>query len=241
MILTIVILAPLSIGMVIEPQKIHVISGLFDAFHIYVSQFGLPSIIYFIIIALIFIGNCGNVSSWMISSTRSMHIACEECALPSFLIKTNSHGAPVGILVSEAILFSIFAIFFLFFESISSAYWIFLTLASQVALIYYMLIFAAAVKIKSSKATTNTVSFIPGGLTGTKIVVGIAGTATVAAGIMGFFPPVQQDLIAGAAYPFVLFGGIAIILAIPCLLLLTRTSKNGLKPWQAPTLEHELL
>lgn len=218
LILLIVILAPLSIALVIPSDQISVIGGLFDAFKAFFAHFNLPQPIYLAILALIFIGNCGNVTAWMISSTRGMHVACEGCNMPAFLRKTNRYDAPVGVLVFEAILFSAFAAFFLFFETLSNSYWILLTLASQVALIYYLFIFAAAVKIKRSSASGLSAK----GVQKTTIAAVVAGAVTLVTIGLGFFPPEQGSVSEGAAYPLLLAGGLVTILILPFAMLKSR-------------------
>ncbi len=226
-ILFIVIAAPLSIATVIPSTQIDVIAGLLDAFQAFFSHFHVPKAVSMLMLLLIFIGNCGTVTGWMISSTRGMQVACKECAMPRSLQKTNRYLAPVGILVLEAIIFSGCAVFFLFFDTISNAYWILLTLACQIALLYYLLIFAAAVKLK--KEMKKKAFAIPGGVCGTLIAAGLAGIAVISTITLGFFPPAQgTTFIQGSAYPLLLGSGIGVVLIIPMALLTLRKSpKKG--------------
>lgn len=225
--LFIVISAPLAIAVVIPSSEISVIAGLFDAFQAFFGHFGLSPVVYSCILGLIVLGNCGNVTAWMISATRGMHVANQECQMPPFLQKTNRFNAPMGVLIVEAIIFSICATLFLFFDNISSAYWILLTLACQVALIYYLLIFFAAVKLKKTHPKENSF-LIPGGIKGTACAATLGTAATLSAIVLGFFPPEQGEIVHTNLYPFLLALGVLAILAIPLLFLKLR-SKQAVK------------
>ncbi|MBI5274402.1 MAG: amino acid permease [Chlamydiales bacterium] len=216
LILFLVILAPLSVAVVIPKEQIHIIAGVLDAIQLFFSHFQLPHIVYLAILTCVFIGNCGNVTAWMISATRGMHVACNACHMPPFLCLTNRYGAPLGILVFEAIIFSICVSFFLFFDTISNAYWILLVLACQVALIYYLFIFAAAVSLECKKG--NRMGY-------KKITISaaiVASFSVLVATSFGFVPPSQGSVSQGYLYPFSLAGGIIIILGLPFMLLKLR-------------------
>lgn len=222
LILIIVIAAPISIAAVIPTKEIGVIGGLFDAFKVVFAHFSFHPWTYLLIVGLIFIGNSGSVTAWMISVTRGMHVASIECGMPSYFQKTNRFKAPLGILILEALLFSLFAVLFLYFETISNAYWILLTLTSQVSLIYYLLLFASAVKIKKSTPVSQESFKVPGGLRGTKIAAFLGSCATLSAITLGFFPPNHGTVVASWIYPFLLAGGIFFILCLPFALLKLR-------------------
>jgi len=225
-VLIIVVAAPLAIATVIPSEKISIVTGLFDAFKVFFQQCGLPLSVYLFMLGLVFVGTCGHVTAWMISVTRTMHVASIQCNMPLFLQKTNRFGAPVGILVLEAIIFSTMALFFLFFETVNNAYWLLLILACQIGLFLYLLLFAAAVKIKMRPSTSPTSFKIPGGVKGTMIAAISSGIATMAAIVIGFFPPEQGMVLGGHSYPFILALGILLILGLP--LVFIRQMKENL-------------
>jgi amino acid transporter len=227
LILLIVIAAPLSIAIVIPSKDINVVAGLLDAFSVFFGHFQISSLMFSLMLVLIFIGNCGNVTAWMISSTRGMHVASRECHMPNFMQKTNRYEAPLGILLLEAFIFSICALCFLLFESVSNAYWILLILASQVALLYYLLIFLAAVKNKKQNSAPSSFR-IPGGVFGTAFAATLASISCISAIVFGFFPPEQGSVTGGQKYPYLLGTGIIVTLTIPFLLLKMRKSSNHL-------------
>ena len=171
---------------------------------------------------LILIGNCGSVTAWMLSSTRGMHVASKACKLPAFFYATNRYNAPVGILLIESAIFLLCAATFLFFETINNAYWMLLSLACQIALIYYLLIFAAAVKIARTQQLPAHAFKVPGGFWGTVFVAGLGAVSVLVTIILGFFPPELGGVAAVSNYPIVLGLGLIIVLAIPFGLLMMK-------------------
>lgn len=218
LILIIVIAAPLAINLVIPSNQISIIAGLIDALKIFFESFRVPSIIFLGMIALVFIGNIGSVTAWMISSTRAMHVASVQCKLPPFFQKTNNHKAPLGVLLLEAIIFTLICALFCI-SSISNSYWLLLVLASQLALIYYIPIFAAAIKLKKQYLKEVHGYKIPFGVKGTAIAALFGCIASLLTVFFGFFPPDSGTLHEGTSYSFVLALGLIVSLTFPLLLL----------------------
>ncbi len=217
-ILLIVILAPLSIGLVIPQDKISIVAGLIDALQIFFQSFQLAPVIFLTMMALIFVGNIGSTTAWMIGSTRGMHVASIHCNMPSFFQKTNRHHAPLGILILEAIIFT-FSCSLFFFSTISNAYWILLQLASQITLIYYMMIFAAAMKLKNQLASHTEAFQIPGKTKGITLAAIVASITALFALILGFVPPSAGTVHAPHFYSLLLILGIGVAIAVPFLFL----------------------
>jgi amino acid transporter len=138
--------------------------------------------------------------------------------MPAFFQMTNRHHAPLGILILEAIIFT-FSCSLFFFSTISNAYWILLQLASQITLIYYILIFAAAIKLKHVTAVRTDSFQIPGKALGTTIAAIVASITALFAIIFGFFPPSAGSVQASALYPYLLAIGIGLAVAVPFLFL----------------------
>ncbi|MBJ7449010.1 MAG: amino acid permease [Parachlamydiales bacterium] len=205
----ILISASLSIAMVLPSKEISLVSGVFNAFKQYLGDFGLAYLLP-LIGSFVILGNFGNVSSWMISSTRAMHVACQHCHLPHYFQATNRYEAPVGILILEAILFSIICLVFLLLPSVNASYWTLLDLASQVALLYYILIFTSAIllrwRLKHKKYAINFPAIV-------------GGLAAAGAIFVGFLPPESIGMGSAMIYRLVLGLGILLAVLIPIVLL----------------------
>ncbi len=218
-ILFIVIAAPLSIGLVIPSQQISIVSGLVDALQIFFQSFHVPPFIFLTVLALVFIGNIGTVTGWMISSTRGMYVASKGCAMPSLFQLTNRYKAPLGILLLEAIIFTCLCGLFTL-SSVDNIYWILLALGSQINLLYYVLIFISAIKLKKELSSTASSFCIPGGTKGTAVAAVLGSATCLLAIFFGFFPPSTGEVQEGAfVYPIALSVGILLSLAFPFILL----------------------
>lgn len=219
LILAIVIAGPLMIAQAIPPENIRVESGLLDAFASFFSFLGLP-FLFILIAALIFIGNWGNATAWMISSTRGMQVACQKCGMPSFLTRTTRKGAPVGILLFEGVLFTLLSILMVSFAQVRDGYWFLLILACQIALLYYGLLFAAALKLRQKTAPSPEAFRVPGGKIGIWIAALLPSSMIALAVFFGFFAPEEAGLsLPKSLYPWMLAGGLCFAFALPFLFL----------------------
>ncbi len=226
-VLALVIIGPLVIAQVIPAAEISVVSGLLDAFSRLFQSLGISPGFLLLITALVFLGNWGNVTSWMISSTRGMHVACQKCQMPSLFTLTNRYHAPIGILLLEAVLFTLFSTLLVLFPKINDGYWFLIILASQIALLYYWLIFASAVRLRKTHPAVPGAYRVPGKNWGIGILAGLAAASTGAAVLFGFFPMTEAQT--GAWYPLMLLFGIAAVFLIPIgLLRLAKKSRSNI-------------
>lgn len=222
LVLVLVVAGPLMIAQVIPSSEISVVSGLLDAFSRLFQTLGIPPLWLLLITGLVFLGNWGNVTAWMISSTRGMHVACQKCGMPSLFTLTNRYHAPVGILLLEGILFSLFSVLLVLFPKINDGYWFLIVLTSQIALLYYWLIFASAVRLRKTEPPVPGAFRIPGKNWGIWLLAGLASVATGAAVLVGFFPISEAQ--SGFWFPFALIFGLVIAFIIPIVLLRLRRS-----------------
>lgn len=161
-----------AIAVIVPPDKLNVETGLLDAFVIVFTQFNLKHLLLFVLF-IILVGNLGSVAAWMLGSTRGMFIASQHNDVFPFLQKVNRHEAPVGVLIFEAIIFSVACSVFLVFPNVVDSFWLLLVISSQITLLYYILLFTAAIRL------------------GCPVWLMLLGTLTaLVALILGFFPPV---------------------------------------------------
>jgi amino acid transporter len=219
MVLVLVIGAPLAIAQILPASEISVVSGLLDTFTALFYKLGLPASVLAAMMGMIFIGNFGCVTAWMIGSTRGMHVASGECHLPAIFRLTNRFKAPLGILILEGIAFTLLTCVLTCFPTLGDGYWFLLILACQVCLTYYLLIFAAVIALRN-KLKTPLAYRIPGGNWGIWVAAGLASLTVLTAIIVGFFPPSDGSVhFEGSTYTLMLLCGIAVACTIPWLLL----------------------
>lgn len=141
------VLASLAIVIVMPGKTLNIISGLNDAFQIFLNNFHLGWLMP-VLIVMIIIGGFGGMAAWVIGPTKGLVVAAEDGLLPKKLGLRNQKGAPIIVLCLQAVLTIILSCLFLCFKSMSTAYWILSVLTAQLALLFYICLFAAAIKLR---------------------------------------------------------------------------------------------
>jgi putative glutamate/gamma-aminobutyrate antiporter len=218
LILILSILGVLAIAMVVPQSKISLVAGSLQAFSYFVNAYGMGWLTPFMAI-LIAIGALGAMSTWMVGPSRGLLAAAQSGDLPPSLRKINRHGMPVTLLVVQGIIVSILSLVFLLMPSVNSAFWILSAMVAQVYLIMYILMFAAAIKLRYKKPDVERAYKIPGGKRGIWIVAGTGIVASAFAIIIGFFPPSEFYIGSTFSYLTFLILGIVVICFIPALIL----------------------
>lgn len=232
LILGLYVLGVLAIALVVPQHQISLVAGSLQAFSVFVDAYGLGWLTPLIAIMLAF-GAFGTLSTWIAGPSKGLLAAAQNGDLPPLFRTLNKHGMPVALLITQAIIVSLFSIAFLIMPTVSSAYSILNATIAQLYLIMYILMFAAAIKLRYKHPDVERPYKIPGGLFGiwTVGILGLIGsTATL---FVGFFPPAQ--IATGSAVVYITFLVLSIILFCfaPSFILLFK------KPhWNHP-LSHE--
>ncbi|HPE85210.1 MAG TPA: amino acid permease, partial [Chlamydiales bacterium] len=112
---------------------------------------------------------------------------------------------------------------------VNSSFWILLVLASQLYMVMYIILFAAAIRLRYKCPDVPRAYEIPGGKLGMWCVAGLGILGSLAALVIGFFPPGQIDAGNVFFYELFLVGGIISVSVIPFIIL------NFKKPtWNIP-------
>jgi glutamate:GABA antiporter len=211
------VLASLAIVMVTPSHTLNIISGLNDAFKVFLDHFHLGWLMP-VIILMIIIGGFGGMAAWVIGPTKGLVVAAEDGLLPPQLSRRNLREAPSVVLGLQAILTVGLSLLFLCFKSLSTAYWILSVLTAQLALIFYICLFAAAIKLRYTGPQIPNAYRIPGGPFGIWIVGGIGILTCIAAIIIGFIPPADVPISNIALYETLLVLGILLFTLFPFMI-----------------------
>lgn len=212
------VLSSLSIAIVIPQKELNFVSGLIDAFSLFFKAYHLTWMLPIIVLS-ISIGCMSEVSTWVIGPTRGLLIAAKDSSVLRPLHHVNKKGAPVGLLIFQGIIFTLLSSVFLLMPTVNSSYWILTALTSQVALLYYALVFAAAIRLRYSAPMVQRAYEIPGGKPGMWLAVILGITSCFIAIGVGFQPPAQLKIANVAYYEAFLIGGLLLFCVVPLLLL----------------------
>ncbi len=190
LILGLYMLGVLAVAIVVPQSEISLVSGSIQAFALFVDSYGLHWLTPLIALFLI-CGALGTLSTWIAGPSRGLLGAAQSGDLPPYFRKLNRNGMPVTLLIVQAVIVSIYSLVFLIMPSVSSAYWFLNAMLAQLYLIMYILMFAAAIKLRYKHPNVHRSYQIPGGKLGMWMVAGTGIIGAAATFFIGFFPPTQ--------------------------------------------------
>lgn len=214
------VLGSLAIALVVPPQQISLAAGADQAFDAVFKIFHIPWMTPIMCFLLAY-GALTMVVTWVLGPSKGVLEVAREGYLPEYWQYRNEYGMPTRILTAQAVISSLLSLVVLFMPTISGAFWIMSALTAQLYMVMYLLMFAAAIKLRYSKPDVPRPYCIPGGKLGMILVAGIAFLTALFAIIVGFIP--TSDVRAGGIdhiimyVGFLLFGTLFFI-AVPLML-----------------------
>ncbi|MCP5510201.1 MAG: amino acid permease [Chlamydiales bacterium] len=207
-------LGSLSIAVVIPKSEISLVSGLMEAFQLFLVNYNLAWFVPILAMLLVF-GAVAEVNSWIIGPVKALYTTSLHGNLPPIFQKQNRHNMPVNLLLFQAIIVTIAACVILFMPSISAAYWILTALSAQLYLVMYLTMFAAAIKLRYSKPHVPRAYKIPHPHKGMWIVACVGMFASIFAITLSFLPPSQLAVGNLLFYELFLLIGFGCMIALP--------------------------
>lgn len=208
------VLGSLAIVIVVPASKLSVVSGFIDAYAVFFHTYHMPWMTA-VIAGFIILGGLSGVSAWIIGPTKGLLVAARDGCLPQSLARVNRHGAPIVILILQGIIFTLLTSVMVLFESINAAYWILSDLCAQMALLVYVFMFAAAIKLRYSRSYPTGAYRIPGGNGVMWLVAGAGMLCSLLAILIGFVPPTQIKIENTFIFESFLMGGLIIFVFFP--------------------------
>src|SRR5207342_1685463 len=148
LVLLIFILPALAISWVVPAEELSLTAGVMQAFDAVFAEFDtqwLTPIFGIMLVA----ASLGGMLTWLAGPSRGLLlISREEGYLPPFLQKMNKNGVQQNILVTQGVITTLIGLGYALVPTVSSAYWIFSVITTQVYLIMYLLMFVAAVRLR---------------------------------------------------------------------------------------------
>jgi glutamate:GABA antiporter len=224
LVLAILIVPTLAISWVIPAHQISFTAGVMQAFGRLLTHFGVGFALPLVAVALA-AGALAGMLTWLDGPSDGLRrIGREQGFLPPYFQKVNGRGIEVRILAAQGAVITLIALLYAFIPSVSHAYWIFVTMATQVYLIMYVLMFIAAIKLRRAQPDH------PRGYRAPALtllcVLGVV--SSVAALVIGFIPPAQFGQSNPLTYAVLILAGILAIGIAPPLLM-DRFRKPGWK------------
>ena len=187
-ILSTLILGSLAIAVVLPQQDINLVAGIMQAFDAFFSRYHLTWMMPVMALMLV-MGGFGGVSNWIIAPTKGLLVAAQDDNLPPIFQRINQHGAPVTMLIGQAVIVTILSSLFLFMPSVNGSYWFLTALAAQLYMLMYLLMFLSAIKLRIQAPDHPRAFQIPGGMVGMLIVAGVGIIGVLTTLVVSFMPP----------------------------------------------------
>ncbi len=178
----------LTVAMVLAQKDINIVNGVIEAFDNFLAVYHLRFLLP-IVGLMILIGSIGGMISWVISPAKGLLQASQDGFLPPFFCKTNPHHAPNRVLLGQAILVSLISGAFLLFPSVNGGYWLLTALSTELYLLMYVMLLAAAVYLKWKKPQETRSFQLGKGISGTLLVALLGFIGCGIALIIGVIPP----------------------------------------------------
>lgn len=212
------ILGTLAISLVIPAGEISLVAGGMEAISQFLQKYSLLWMVPFISI-LIALGAFGTMSTWLVGPSKGLLAAAKAGEFPPILHKVNKHDMPIALMLFQAVIVSVLLTLFFFVPNVSSSFWMFVVLSSQLYLIMYIMMFVTAIVLKYKKPNVKREYTVPGGKVGMWIIAGIGAVGCLFIFILGFFPPEGVEIENLFTYELFLVGGIIIFCTIPRIIL----------------------
>lgn len=228
LILITMIFGSLAIAFVVPQNEIGLVSGVMQTFQNFFNSYHLNFLLPLVILLLL-IGSLGSMVNWIISPAKGLLLAADQGFLPHWLYKRNSKGIASRILILQAILVTFLCGGFLLLPSVNAIYWLFTDLSTELYIVMYVMMFFAAMSLKSKFSHLPRPFSIPGGRPGYYLVciLGLIGCFITL--VIGFFPPeISMDL--GGVGRFQKIFSLGIITMIsPAIILLLHKKRSDTK------------
>jgi glutamate:GABA antiporter len=216
LILGTLIFASLAIALVIPQQQLNVVSGLLQGFDVFFKAFDIAWVTP-VLALLIIIGALGGVNAWILGPSKGLLVASQDGSLPLQLSKTNSRGVPVAVLLIQGGVFTLLCSVFLLMPSVSSSFWVLTDVTSILSLMVYIVMFAAALRLRYKYPHVQRAFVVPGGKFGLWLAC-VAGMISCLFTIaIGFLPPAQIPVGSLLRYELIIAGGIVLGCLLPLL------------------------
>jgi amino acid transporter len=184
------ILGSLALAIVLPQHEISLVAGVMQAFQAAFDALGVGWLLR-PTAALVAIGGVAHMIPWIMGPATGLAGVARAGEMPAPLGRVNRAGVPVRVLILQAAGGTVFSLLFLLVPSVSTSYWILSALTAQVIIVMYVLIFAAAIRLRHTRPEVPRPFRVPGGTAGMWAVGGIGIVGCLFAFVLGFAPPDQ--------------------------------------------------
>lgn len=221
------IIGALIVALLVPSGNINLLAGVMQTFEVIFSAPELSWLVMLIAL-LIAIGAIGQVSTWILGPVRGLFATAKEGTLPPVLQKKNKNDIPVNMLILQGILITFWgAVYALAPGGVNSSFWMLFALTTTVYIVMYLLMYAAAIRLRYTRPDVPRAFKIPGGKAGMWLVGGFGFVMMVILMIIAMLPPSQIS--EGGGYVAFMIIGTIVVAVIPLIIYAFRKPEWKLK------------
>jgi glutamate:GABA antiporter len=208
------LMGSLAVAAVIPAEKISLTAGLMQAFKQLLDTFGISFLTPVVGLFLAF-GAIGGVMSWVGGPSRGLLHTARQGEIPPFMAKVNKNGVQVNILIIQGVIVSLLASLYFIMDNVSVAFFVLSAMTVTLYLVMYIMMYAAAIKLRYTRPDLPRSYKVPGGKIGMAFVAGIGLIGVSFALLVGFFPPSNLPVGNPALYVGLVASGMVVFIGLP--------------------------
>lgn len=213
------VLGTYALGVIIPAKDINLVQSLLVGFDNYFGVLHVKWLAPIIAIALTF-GVLAGVLTWVAGPSKGVFAVGQAGYLPRFFQKTNKNGVQKNILYVQGGIVTVLAFVMVLMPSVQSFYQILSQLTCILYLIAYLLMFAAAIRLRyNMKDSPRPYRLGKKGNGVMWLIAGVGFIGSLTAFIFSFFPPSQINMGSNTVWFTVLFAGTIIFVVLPFVIL----------------------
>ncbi len=202
------VLGALAVAFIVPHKDINLTQSLLTAYNDLFAWAHIPWASPIIAVALA-IGVFAGIVTWISGPSSGLLVVAKAGNLPKFFQKTNKNGMGRNIMIVQAAIVTVLAALFVILPSVQSVYQILSQLTVILYLVMYLLMFAAAIRLRYTQPNRPRPYLIPGGKVGIWIVAGVGFVGSLVAMFFSYIPPGQ--IAVGSP---VLYVGLLVVLSV---------------------------
>ncbi len=208
-----------ALGVIIPAKDINLVQSLLVGFDNYFTGLHIKWLSPVIAIALAF-GVLAGVLTWVAGPSKGVFAVGQAGYLPKFFQRTNKNGVQKNILYVQGAIVTVLAFLMVLMPSVQSFYQILSQLTCILYLIAYLLMFAAALRLRyKMKGAPRPYRLGKRGNGVMWLIAGVGFVGSLVAFIFSFFPPSQVNMGSDAVWFTVLIAGTLVFVVLPFIIL----------------------
>lgn len=233
-------LGALAVAVITPYDRIDLQTGLFTTFRIAFDHYGVGWLTNVMGLLTAF-GTLAGILSWISGPSRGLLWTAQEGLLPRFLQRTNRRGVQRNILLVQFGLVALLSSCYLFMQNVNVAFFLLSALTIGLYLIMYLMMYAAAIRLRYTQPDLPRSYRVPGGRVGMWIVAGGGFLAVLFSLVVTFYPPSQLPVGSPTAYTLLVAAGTLFFVSLPlaiCHVMLRRQRRTTTPPQPPAGAQH---